>query len=128
MTQNGQLLILNRIFSTPTSIFKLSGSPGLALVLWVIAGIISTCGAMVLLEFGSGIPRSGGMKIYLERCFSPRLLMTCVYLLYCAILREFQFDDHNSGKRDLSYHHFLSQKPRLATQLQLHLIFSKLPQ
>ncbi|OQE23814.1 hypothetical protein PENSTE_c008G02319 [Penicillium steckii] len=85
-------LIVNKIigagvFSTPTSIFKLSGSPGLALVLWVIAGIISTCGAMVLLEFGSGIPRSGGMKIYLERCFSPRLLMTCVYLLYCAILQ-----------------------------------------
>ncbi|KAJ5744653.1 hypothetical protein N7533_009523 [Penicillium manginii] len=57
-------LIVNKIigagiFSTPTSIFKLSGSPGLSLVLWVIAGIISTCGAMVLLEFGSGIPRSG---------------------------------------------------------------------
>lgn len=44
---------------------------------------------MVLLEFGSGIPRSGGMKVYLERCFSPRLLVTCVYLFYCAILREF---------------------------------------
>lgn len=44
---------------------------------------------MVLLEFGSGIPRSGGMKVYLERCFSPRLLMTCVYLFYCAILRGF---------------------------------------
>lgn len=42
---------------------------------------------MVLLEFGSGIPRSGGMKVYLERCFSPRLLVTCVYLFYCAILR-----------------------------------------
>ncbi|KAJ5224731.1 uncharacterized protein N7469_008234 [Penicillium citrinum] len=85
-------LIVNKIigagiFSTPTSIFKLSGSPGLALCLWVIAGIISTCGAMVLLEFGSGIPRSGGMKVYLERCFPPRLLMTCVYLLYCAILQ-----------------------------------------
>ncbi|KAJ5082535.1 hypothetical protein N7532_011578 [Penicillium argentinense] len=85
-------LIVNKIvgagiFSTPTSIFKLAGSPGLSLVLWVIAGIISTCGAMVLLEFGSRIPRSGGMKVYLERCYSPKLLMTCVYLFYCAILQ-----------------------------------------
>lgn len=50
---------------------------------------------MVLLEFGSGIPRSGGMKVYLERCFSPRLLMTCVYLLYCAILRKFRSVAHH---------------------------------
>lgn len=28
------------------------------------------------------------MKVYLERCFSPRLLVTCVYLFYCAILRR----------------------------------------
>lgn len=60
----------------------------MALILWVIAGIISTCGAMVMLEFGSGIPRSGGIKVYLERSFSPKLLMTCVYLFYCVFLRE----------------------------------------
>ncbi|KAJ5204483.1 uncharacterized protein N7498_005362 [Penicillium cinerascens] len=78
------------IFSTPTSIFKLSGSPGLALILWVIAGIISTCGAMVMLEFGCSIPRSGGMKVYLERSYSPKLLMTCIYVFYCVFLRELQ--------------------------------------
>ncbi|CAG7916669.1 unnamed protein product [Penicillium olsonii] len=85
-------LIVNKIvgagiFSTPASIFKLSGSPGMALILWVIAGAISTCGAMVMLEFGTIIPRSGGMKIYLERSFSPKLLMTCVYLFYCVFLQ-----------------------------------------
>ncbi|KZF19186.1 methionine permease [Xylona heveae TC161] len=85
-------LIVNKIvgagiFSTPASIFKLSGSPGMALVLWVIAGIISTCGAMVMLEFGSSLPRSGGIKVYLERSFSPTLLMTCIYLFYCVILQ-----------------------------------------
>jgi amino acid transporter len=60
----------------------------MALVLWVIAGLISTCGAMVMLEFGTSIPRSGGMKVYLERSFSPKLLFTCIYLFYCAILRK----------------------------------------
>ncbi|CEO58944.1 Putative Amino acid transporters [Penicillium brasilianum] len=85
-------LIVNKIigagiFSTPATIFKLSGSPGMALILWVLAGIISTCGAMVMLEFGTSIPRSGGMKVYLERSFSPKLLFTCIYLFYCAILQ-----------------------------------------
>ncbi|KAI9931390.1 hypothetical protein ASPWEDRAFT_103612 [Aspergillus wentii DTO 134E9] len=85
-------LIVNKIvgagiFSTPSSIFKLSGSPGMALILWVIAGIISTCGALVMLEFGSSLPRSGGIKVYLERSFSPSLLMTCVYLFYCVFLQ-----------------------------------------
>ena len=60
----------------------------MALILWVIAGIISTCGAMVMLEFGISIPRSGGMKVYLERSFSPKLLFTCIYLFYCSILRK----------------------------------------
>ncbi|KAJ5578205.1 uncharacterized protein N7459_007169 [Penicillium hispanicum] len=86
-------LVVNKIvgagiFSTPATIFQLSGSPGLALILWVIAGAISTCGALVMLEFGIGIPRSGGMKIYLERSFSPKLLMTCVYLFYCVFLQN----------------------------------------
>jgi amino acid transporter len=62
----------------------------MALILWVIAGMISTCGAMVMLEFGTSIPRSGGMKVYLERSFSPKLLFTCIYLFYCAILRKSQ--------------------------------------
>ncbi|KAJ1716741.1 amino acid/polyamine transporter I [Aspergillus flavus] len=85
-------LVVNKIvgagiFSTPATIYKLSGSVGMALMLWVIAGMISTCGALVMLEFGSGIPRSGGIKVYLERSFSPRLLQTCIYLFYCVFLQ-----------------------------------------
>lgn len=87
--RSSPILTPSSIFSTPASIFKLAGSPGMSLMLWVIAGAISTCGAMVMLEFGSGLPRSGGLKIYLERSFSPKLLMTCVYLFYCVFLRRF---------------------------------------
>lgn len=41
-----------------------------------------------MLEFSTSIPRSGGMKVYSKRSFSPKLLFTCIYLFYCAILRE----------------------------------------
>lgn len=44
---------------------------------------------MVMLEFGSGMPRSGGIKIYLERSFLPKIMQSCVYLFFCVFLRRF---------------------------------------
>ncbi|KAF2725396.1 methionine permease [Polychaeton citri CBS 116435] len=85
-------LVVNKIvgagiFSTPSTIFNLSGSVGMALMIWVIGGMIATCGALVMLELGTSMPRSGGMKVYLERTFSPKLLVTCVYMFYCVFLQ-----------------------------------------
>ncbi|KAK1145205.1 hypothetical protein N8T08_004357 [Aspergillus melleus] len=85
-------LVVNKIvgagiFSTPATIFKLSGSVGMALLIWFIAGLISTCGALVMLELGTRMPRSGGMKVYLEAAFAPKLLVTCIYLFYCVFLQ-----------------------------------------
>jgi amino acid transporter len=61
----------------------------MALMLWVIGGIIATCGTLVFLEFGTAIPRSGGVKNYLERSFGPRLMQSCIYIFYCVFLRKF---------------------------------------
>lgn len=41
-----------------------------------------------MLDFGTAIPRSGGLKNYLERAFHPRLLQTCIYAFYCVFLRK----------------------------------------
>ncbi|KAJ5814060.1 uncharacterized protein N7503_000810 [Penicillium pulvis] len=85
-------LIVNKIigagiFSTPATIYSLSGSVGMALTIWVVAGLISISGSLIMMEFGSAIPRSGGIKLYLERSFSPKLLQTCVFLFYCVFLQ-----------------------------------------
>ncbi|KPM43906.1 High-affinity methionine permease [Neonectria ditissima] len=85
-------LVVNKIigagiFSTPSTIYKLSGSVGMSLMCWVIGAVISTCGIFVMLEFGAGIPRSGGIKNYLERSFHPRLMQTCIYVFYCVFLQ-----------------------------------------
>ncbi|KAI3544630.1 amino acid permease [Colletotrichum filicis] len=77
-------LILNKmigtgIFSTPSGIFQSTGSVGVALMLWVIGGVLTFCGMSVFLEFGLAIPRSGGEKNYLERAYKhPKYLATCV--------------------------------------------------
>lgn len=85
-----------RIFSTPSTIFKLSGSVGMALMCWVIGAIISTCGVYVMMELGMAMPRSGGIKNYLERAFQPRLMQTCIYIFYCIFLRR-SISFHFSG-------------------------------
>ncbi|KAF8245527.1 amino acid permease [Wilcoxina mikolae CBS 423.85] len=85
-------LILNKmigtgIFSTPSSIFTATGSVGVALILWIVGGIITFSGLSVYLEFGLQIPLSGGEKNYLERVYRrPKYLATSVFLSQMILL------------------------------------------
>ncbi|KAJ0165337.1 High-affinity methionine permease [Colletotrichum tanaceti] len=79
---------LFRAVSLIVTMFKLSGSVGMALMCWVMGAVISTCGIFVMLMFGSALPRSGGIKNHLERSFSPRVMQTCIQVFYCVFLRE----------------------------------------
>jgi amino acid transporter len=85
-------LIFNRmigtgIFATPSSIFALCGSVGLTLFIWVAGMLIAFAGMMVYLEFGTGLPRNGGEKNYLEFVYrKPRFLATGLYTGYVVLL------------------------------------------
>lgn len=85
-------LIFNRmigtgIFATPGSILALSGSVGLSLFIWVAGMLIAAAGMFVYLEFGTGLPRNGGEKNYLEFVFrKPKFLVTGVYTGYVVLL------------------------------------------
>ncbi|KAK2773072.1 hypothetical protein FQN52_004720 [Onygenales sp. PD_12] len=85
-------LIFNRmigtgIFATPSGILSLSGSVGLSLFIWVAGTIIAAAGMAVYIEFGTGLPRNGGEKNYLEYVFKkPKYLTTCLYAGYVVLL------------------------------------------
>lgn len=85
-------LIFNRmvgtgIFATPSSILELSGSVGLALMMWVCGMLICFAGMLVYMEFGTGIPRNGGEKNYLEYVYrKPKFLVTAMYAGYVVLL------------------------------------------
>ncbi|KAF4626486.1 hypothetical protein G7Y89_g11673 [Cudoniella acicularis] len=85
-------LIFNRmvgtgIFATPAEIVSLSGSVGLSLFIWVIGMLIAFSGMMTYLEFGTGIPRNGGEKNYLEYVYrKPKFLATAMYAGYVVLL------------------------------------------
>lgn len=75
------------IFATPSSIVGLSGSVGLALLIWVVGMIIAFAGQLVYLEFGTTIPRNGGEKNYLEYVYRrPKFLVTSMYAVYVVLL------------------------------------------
>ncbi|KAE9964973.1 hypothetical protein BLS_007935 [Venturia inaequalis] len=91
-TVSAVFLIFNRmvgtgIFATPSSIFSLSGSVGLSLFMWVAGSLIALSGMLVYMEFGTGLPRNGGEKNYLEYVFrKPRFLVTTSYAMYVVLL------------------------------------------
>ncbi|KAJ3520567.1 hypothetical protein NMY22_g12697 [Coprinellus aureogranulatus] len=54
--------------------------------MWVIGALIAMCGTAVYMELGTGLPRSGGEKNYIEFIYRrPQFLATCTYTLYGLI-------------------------------------------
>ncbi|PPR05490.1 hypothetical protein CVT26_009057 [Gymnopilus dilepis] len=85
-------LIFNRIigtgiYATPSSILRSAGSVGVALIMWLVGSLIAACGTAVYVELGTGLPRSGGEKNYLEFIYrKPLFMATCTYVFYTLIM------------------------------------------
>lgn len=80
------LTIGTAIFATPGTILALSGSVGLSLFIWVAGMLIVLAGTAVYMELGTGLPRNGGEKNYLEHVYRrPRFLVTCLYAGYVVL-------------------------------------------
>lgn len=85
-------LIFNRmvgtgIFATTSTIYTLSGSVGLSLILWLVGSTIALAGMYVYMEFGSAIKKNGGEKNYLEYVYKkPKFLVSAMYAAYVFFL------------------------------------------
>ena len=63
------LIIGSGIFSSPSQVNINAGSPGAALIIWVVAGILAWTGAASYAELGGAIPLNGGAQVYLSKIF-----------------------------------------------------------
>jgi APA family basic amino acid/polyamine antiporter len=54
------------IFRSPAAIAQKVPSPSLMLMLWVIGGVITLCGALSLAELAAALPETGGFYAYLR--------------------------------------------------------------
>src|ERR1700733_8552862 len=57
------------IFLVPGSIAKQLSSPLMVVLVWLIGGILSLCGALSLAELGIRYPGAGGLYLYLKELY-----------------------------------------------------------
>lgn len=68
----GGIMIGSGIFYLGSYVLMRTGmSQGLALLAWVIGGIVSLLGGLCFAELGASIPRAGGITVYLSEAFHP---------------------------------------------------------
>ncbi|MCJ1472790.1 hypothetical protein MMC13_001439 [Lambiella insularis] len=76
------LIIGSGIFSSPSQVNSNAGSPGAALIVWVVAGILAWTGAASFAELGGAIPLNGGAQVYLSKIFGD---LTGFLFTWCAV-------------------------------------------
>jgi APA family basic amino acid/polyamine antiporter len=65
------LTIGSGIFRVPSIIAAEAGSVGGVVLVWVLGGIISLCGALTIAELAALFPRAGGIYVYLREAYGP---------------------------------------------------------
>ncbi|KAI4954116.1 hypothetical protein J4E91_001826 [Alternaria rosae] len=77
------LQIGSGIFASPAQVDSNVPSPGAALLVWVLGGLLSWAGAASFAELGAALPLNGGMQEYLRHIFgdTAAFLMAWVYIL-----------------------------------------------
>lgn len=61
------------IFIQPSEIARLVPTSSGLILVWLAAGLLTLCGALVCAELASAFPSTGGIYVFLSRIFSPAL-------------------------------------------------------
>lgn len=77
------LQIGSGVFSSPAQIDSNVPSPGAALLVWVLGGLLSWAGAASFAELGAALPLNGGMQEYLRHVYgdTAAFLMAWIYIM-----------------------------------------------
>src|SRR5207247_8221317 len=73
------------IFLTPGAVVRAAGSGGVALVAWIVGGLLSLLGALTFAELGASNPDSGGLYSYLRDAFGPVLAFLYGWTMFLVI-------------------------------------------
>ena len=66
------MIIGSGIFLKPSVVLSAAGSPVMALVAWILGGVVTLCSALSIAEIASNIPRAGGLYTYLEELYGEK--------------------------------------------------------
>jgi amino acid transporter len=82
------MMVGTGVYSTPSTILRGTGSPGLALIFWTLGFFISLASLVVYLEFASYFPnRSGSEVVYLEQAYPrPKYFFPLTFAVQTVVL------------------------------------------
>ena len=68
------MVIGGGVFFKPQAVYTLTGgAPGLGMISWVLAGIMTIAGGLTAAEVSAAIPKTGGMMVYIEEIYGKKL-------------------------------------------------------
>ena len=70
------MVIGGGVFFKPQAVYSLTGgAPGLGMLAWVLAGVITIAAGLTAAEVSAAFPRTGGMMVYIEEIYGKKLGM-----------------------------------------------------
>ena len=68
------MVIGGGVFFKPQAVYTLTGgAPGLGMIAWVAAGILTITAGLTAAEVSAAIPKTGGMMVYIEEIYGKKL-------------------------------------------------------
>jgi basic amino acid/polyamine antiporter, APA family len=71
------IMIGTAIFIVPSEITREVGTPGAAVGVWVVGGLLSLFGALSFAELAAMLPQAGGQYVYLREAYGPLVSFLC---------------------------------------------------
>ena len=68
------MVIGGGVFFKPSAVYTLTGgAPGLGILSWVLAGVLTITAGLTAAEVSAAIPKTGGMMVYIEEIYGKKL-------------------------------------------------------
>lgn len=66
------MVIGSGVFFKPQAVYTITnGAPGIGIMIWVVAGVITLFGGLTIAELAAAVPKTGGLVSWVEKCFGP---------------------------------------------------------
>jgi APA family basic amino acid/polyamine antiporter len=80
------IVIGSGIFLLPNLIARHLPSASAILAVWVVAGVLSYCGALAYAELGAMLPATGGQYVFLREAYGPGCAFLCGWVFVLAVI------------------------------------------